>query len=69
MGRQLKSGEEAPPARKFRRRVVVVLLLLLIAGHGAYFFYLSPELSRAFSHVPDGVEYTLAMQNLLDGHG
>lgn len=69
MERQLKSTEADTRDRRLRRGIVVALLLLLIAGHGAYFFYLSPGLSRAFSHVPDGVEYTLAMRNLLDGHG
>lgn len=66
-----KPENSGPESERFRRlcRIVVMVLLVLIVVNGARHFYLSPEYSRTFSHVPDGVEYTLAMQNLLDGHG
>ena len=51
------------------RKVLIGLALGLVLFFGARSFYLPPELSRSFSHVPDGVENTLAMKNLMEGHG
>lgn len=51
------------------RRVLIALALAAALGCGIRNFYVSPEYSRAFSHVPDSVENTLAMKNLMDGHG
>ena len=54
--------------RRLRFAAVAALLAAILAG-AAFRFYQPPESARALSHVPDGVECTLAMQNLLDGHG
>ncbi len=51
------------------RRILIGLALLLVLCVGVRNFYLPSELSRSFSHVPDGVENTLAMKNLMEGHG
>ena len=51
------------------RRIVLALILALVVFNGIRTFHVGPEYGRAFSHVPDGVENTLAMKNLMDGHG
>jgi hypothetical protein len=51
------------------RRILIGLALGLVLVVGIRNFYLPPELSRSFSHVPDSVENTLAMKNLMNGRG
>ena len=51
------------------RMILIGALLGVVLCVGARNYYLPPELSRSFSHVPDGVENTLAMKNLMDGRG
>jgi len=65
----MKPCRMTPAGRRRLRFAAVGCLLAAILVSAAFRFYQPPEAARALSHVPDGVECTLAMRNLLDGHG